>query len=223
MRLDLLQQGAGGEDEHAGVPQMPAVREETFGGRRIRLFQEAGDGMHAGRVRTAVRRARCSHSRFRARSASCRTSRHDPHARPPRRHPNAAYSAGRSAIEASAAIIHSTASGSSSATSTAAAAMAGALLRPTGSSTIRASSMPTARSCSAIRNRCSWLQTTTGGANFGTGRAGRGLLHHGAVGHQRPELLRETLARHRPKPRAGTAGEDNGNDALLGHDSSPAE
>ena len=70
-------------------------------------------------------------------------------------------------MEASAAIIHSTASGSSSATSTAAAAMAGALLRPTGSSTIRALVMPTSRNCSAIRNRCSSLQTTIGGANPG--------------------------------------------------------
>ena len=73
-------------------------------------------------------------------------------------------SAGVSAIAASAAIIHSTVSGSSSAVSRAAAAIAGALLRPTGSNTIRAPVMPAARSCSAIRNRCSWLQTTTGGA-----------------------------------------------------------
>ena len=72
-----------------------------------------------------------------------------------------------SAIEASAAIIHSTASGSSSATSRAAAAIAGALLRPTGSSTIRALSIPASRNCSAIRNRCSWLQTTIGGAKSG--------------------------------------------------------
>ena len=80
---------------------------------------------------------------------------------------SAVCSAGRSAIEESAAIIHSTASGLSSATSNAAAAMAGALLRPTGSSTMRAPSMPAARSCSAIRKRCSWLHTTIGGAKPG--------------------------------------------------------
>ena len=45
-----------------------------------------------------------------------------------------------------------------------AAAIAGALLRPTGSSTMRAFGTPAARSCSAIRNRCSWLHTTIGGA-----------------------------------------------------------
>ena len=72
-----------------------------------------------------------------------------------------------SAIEASAAIIHSTASGFSSATSTAAAAIAGALLRPTGSSMMRALVMPTSRSCSAIRNRWSSLQTTIGAAKPG--------------------------------------------------------
>ena len=80
---------------------------------------------------------------------------------------NASSSAFVSAIEASAAIIHSTASGSSSDTSMAAAAMAGALLRPTGSSMMRALAMPASRSCSAIRNRCSSLHTTTGAANPG--------------------------------------------------------
>ena len=72
-----------------------------------------------------------------------------------------------SAMAWSAAIIHSRLSGSSSAASKAAAAMAGALLRPTGSSTMRASATPAARSCSAIRKRCSWLQTTIGGAKPG--------------------------------------------------------
>ena len=70
-------------------------------------------------------------------------------------------------MAASAAIIHNTASGSRSATSNAAAAIAGAELRPTGSSTIVDPTIPAERICSAIRNRWSWLHTTTGGAKPG--------------------------------------------------------
>ena len=73
----------------------------------------------------------------------------------------------RSVIAASAAIIHSTAFGSSSAASSAAAAIAGAELRPTGSSTMRGPTMPASRICSATRNRWSWLHTTIGGAKPG--------------------------------------------------------
>ncbi len=89
--------------------------------------------------------------------------------RPPRAASTAVATAAASrsglAMAESAAIIHSTAFGCSSATSRAAAASAGAELRPTGSSTIRAPVMPASRSCSAIRNRCSWLHTITGAAN----------------------------------------------------------
>ena len=67
-------------------------------------------------------------------------------------------------IAESAAIIHITASGLVSATSRAAAVIAGALLRPIGSSRIRACSTPAARTCSATRKRCSWLQTSSGAA-----------------------------------------------------------
>ena len=45
--------------------------------------------------------------------------------------------------------------------------MAGAELRPTGSSKICGSATPASRSCSATRKRCSWLHTTTGGAKPG--------------------------------------------------------
>ncbi len=117
-----------------------------------------------------------------------------------------------SAITWSAASSHSTASGSSSATRTAAAAMAGALLRPTGSSRMRGEAMPAARSCSAIRNRCSWLQTMTGGAKRVAAGAERGFLEQGVVGDQRPELLGEALARDRPEPGAGAAGQDDRDD-----------
>ena len=44
----------------------------------------------------------------------------------------------------------------------AAAAIAGAVLRPTGSSTIAAPSTPTWRSCSPARKRCSSFATTIG-------------------------------------------------------------
>ena len=69
-----------------------------------------------------------------------------------------------------------------------------------------------ARSCSAIRKRCSWLQTTIGGAKRVAAGAERGLLEHRVVGDQRPELLGEALARDRPEAGAGAAGEDDGDD-----------
>ena len=46
--------------------------------------------------------------------------------------------------------------------------------------------------------------------------AQRGLHDHGAaVVQQAPELLGEALARHRPQPRAGAAGQDDGDDPGL--------
>ncbi len=122
-----------------------------------------------------------------------------------------ACSASRRSIAESAAIIQITACGSVCATSRAAAATAGAELRPTGSSTMRASAMPASRNCSATRKRCSWLQTTTGGGEAGAAAAQRGLHDHRAVVvQQAPELLGEALARHRPQPGAGAAGQDDG-------------
>ena len=76
-------------------------------------------------------------------------------------------SASTSAMAESAAIIQITACGSVCATSSAAAAAAGAELRPTGSSTMRASGTPASRNCSATRKRCSLLQTITGAAKPG--------------------------------------------------------
>ena len=58
-------------------------------------------------------------------------------------------------LESHGGITHSTAEGSSLATNSAAVAIAGAVLRPVGSRTIRASSIPAARSCSATTKRCS--------------------------------------------------------------------
>jgi len=80
---------------------------------------------------------------------------------------SAACSAGTSVIAASAAMIQSTASGSASRCRSAAAAIAGALLRPAGSRTMRAPSTRAARSWSATRKRCASLQTTIGAANPG--------------------------------------------------------
>ena len=80
---------------------------------------------------------------------------------------SAACRAGRSRIAASAAIIHMTASGDSAAIRSAAAVMAGALLRPQGSSTMRVPWAPARRMCSPTRKRCSSLQTTNGGAKPG--------------------------------------------------------
>jgi hypothetical protein len=80
---------------------------------------------------------------------------------------SAACSTGKSAMAWSAASNHSTASGSVWRSNTAAAAMAGALLRATGSSRMRASAIFASRSCSATRKRCASLHTTTGGPKPG--------------------------------------------------------
>ena len=45
----------------------------------------------------------------------------------------------------------------------------------------------------------------------------RRLLQQGAVGHEWPELLGEALARDRPQPGAGAAGQDDGDDAVFAH------
>ena len=146
---------------------MPAVGDQARGGGGVRLFHEARDGVHAAAHRAAGRRARYSRSRFPARWGACRRSRTARPRAATAATANARCSAAVSAIAWSAASIHSRRPGRPRPTSTAAAAMAGALLRPTGSSTRRASGMPAARNCSAIRKRCSWLQTTIGGAKPG--------------------------------------------------------
>jgi hypothetical protein len=58
------------------------------------------------------------------------------------------------------------ASESSRASNSAATVAAGAVFRPSGSSTIARAVMPISRSCSAIRKRCSSLQTMSGGAKL---------------------------------------------------------
>ncbi len=92
----------------------------------------------------------------------------------------------------------------------AASAMAGAVLRPTGSSRMAAGGMPISRSCSATRKRCASLQTTIGRGGVRKPREPRGgVLDHGALAGQRQELLGQQLARQRPEARAGAAGEDH--------------
>ena len=46
----------------------------------------------------------------------------------------------------------------------------------------------------------------------GVGHAQQGLLIGRALAHQRQELLRQGVARHRPEPGPGAAGQKNGND-----------
>ena len=79
--------------------------------------------------------------------------------------------------------------------------------------------IPAARICSAIRNR--WLLVAHHYRWGETGAAGaqRGLLDQRAIGQQRPELLGEALARHRPQPCAGPAGQDDRDDAVFAHTS----
>ena len=51
----------------------------------------------------------------------------------------------------------------------------------------------------------------------GAAGAQRGLLHQGALGGERPELLGEALARDGPQAGAGPTGQDDGDDAVLTH------
>ncbi len=91
----------------------------------------------------------------------------------------------------------------------AARAMAGAVLRPAGSSTIACGSTPSWRSCSATRKRCASLHTTTGARRRQALEPQRGLLDHGALAREREKLLRVELAREGPKARAGAAGKND--------------
>ncbi len=50
-----------------------------------------------------------------------------------------------------------------------------------------------------------------------TGGTQGGFLHHRPLRHQRPELLGEAFPRYRPQAGAGAAGQDNGDDTLIGH------
>ena len=118
--------------------------------------------------------------------------------------------AGTSRMAASAAIIHSTASGSCSATSRAAAAIAGAELRPTGSSTMRGEATPARRNSSATRNRCSWLHTTIGGAKPSPSarRAVSSIIERSEISGQNclGKLARETGHRREPEPPDNNTG-----------------
>ena len=82
--------------------------------------------------------------------------------------------------------------------------MAGALLRPTGSSTIRAPSTPAGRICSATRKRCSWLQTMIGGAKPGPAarRAVSSIIERSETSGQNcfGKLSRETGQSRVPEP-----------------------
>ncbi len=101
-------------------------------------------------------------------------------------------------------MIQSTASGAVSAASSAAAAMAGALLRPTGSSRMRALAIPASRSCSATTKRWSWLATTMGGLNSAEAarRAVSASIECSAISGQNclGKLLRETGQSLVPEP-----------------------
>jgi hypothetical protein len=86
--------------------------------------------------------------------------------------------------------------------SSAASAMAGAVLRPSGSSRMRCQATSAWRHCSATMKRCSSLQTITGGGG-GAGGAPQGVLQQRAVAEQGVELLGKQLAGQRPQAAAG--------------------
>ena len=111
----------------------------------------------------AARRGECSHSRFRACARRCRTR---PACRPRPPVSPAGSKPGmprdRAARDPPAAPASARRRPRAARAACAASAMAGAVLRPTGSNRMPAGGMPISRSCSATRNRCASLQTTMG-------------------------------------------------------------
>ena len=110
--------------------------------------------------------------------------------------------------------------GAASAACRAAIVIAGAVLRPVGSSsTVVAAAFGSAssRSCSSTRKRCSSLPTTQAAPTPISSQASaasrsRSLLEQAAVTLQHQELLRVHRARQRPQPGAAAAGDDHGMD-----------
>ena len=70
--LQLFEQRARGEHEHARVPQMLAVGRQAFRRRGVGLFDEVARPHRRPARRRARRPSRCSRSRSRARSGACR-------------------------------------------------------------------------------------------------------------------------------------------------------
>ena len=91
-------------------------------------------------------------------------------------------------------------------------AAAGAVLRPTGSSTMACGATPASRICSAIRKRCSVLQMISGAAKAGALGAQHGVLNQAAVPGQGQQLFGKQAAGQRPKPRSGATGQNDGMD-----------
>ena len=98
-------------------------------------------------------------------------------------------------------------------TSTAAAAIAGALLRPTGSSRMRGAAIAGGAELLGDQEAVLLVADDDRRRRSRSPRARSAVsCEHRAVGDQRPELLGEALARHRPEPGAGAAGEDDRDD-----------
>ena len=160
-RSELLEVTRGPEQEHAAVPVIATRFEIGLRGGGIRFFDEAQHLAHAARRLPPG----CNRTRFPLSPARSRRS-------PARRTPPPDIAARTASRNASASRTtwsegNTSSSGSSpcAIACKAAAAIAGAVLRPTGSSMIAACSTPIWRSCSAARKRCSSLATTIGGTS----------------------------------------------------------
>ena len=138
VRAEFGQQRAGGEDEHAGVPQVPPGGDHRGGGGGVRLFDEAGDAVGAWRVGQGLAALDIAVAGFRRGGlhAECH---HLAGARGGDRDSSAWCSAGGVGDGGVGGHHPQHRVRAAFGDQQAAAAIAGAVLRPTGSSTMRAS------------------------------------------------------------------------------------
>ena len=207
------------EAEHARVPDVVAGGEVLArllerrlldeAARRERRRPVAGERLAAFDVAEAGLGMRRADAERDQRARSARGARR---ARPPRRTRRDRGSGDRPAARAARRRRRGAAR-----TQSAASAMAGAVLRPKGSSRydVRAGSLPRSAGVRVLRVKVV-VAVGDGHELRDTGqreRARRGLREQRLAVGQRHRRLRRRLARQRPQPRAGAAGEDHGNDA----------
>ena len=195
---------------------MPAVGDQTRGGGGVRLLHEAGDGVHAGRVAQWIAALDIAVAGFRP-------------GRPHAEGDEPAGAGGRRGDPKRAVQRGDIGDGMVGGQHPQQAVRdrprppAGRRRRSRGRCCGRPAPAPAARR--RRRRRAIARRSGSGApgcrprsaARSRAARAQRGLLHQGAVGHQRPKLLREALARDRPQARAGAAGQDDGDDSRLPH------
>ena len=209
--LHLAQQGVGAGDEHATVPQMPAALDEALCRSRIGLFDEAAQRQHARRTLQGA--ARLDVAKARLRSGRPHAECDDPphlgrHYRQRQRRMQGWHVGDRSVgrhdpqHRAWALLLGQHGGGGDGG----GAVAAGRFQQNTRAFDMRRTQL--LRRHEAMR----LVAHHDGRREVGPLRPQRGGRQHGLAAGQRPELLRIGLARERPEPAAGAAGEDDRDD-----------